>query len=135
MITIDTSGLIALIDRSDHYHVACVAAYDADGGPYIIPVAILAEIAWFLEQRYPPAVERALIADLLDGAYTASWGPQDLKRIQDLMERYDDLPLGLSDTAVIACAERHGGRVLTLDRRHFDVVARGERTLEVLPSS
>jgi predicted nucleic acid-binding protein len=33
-----------------------------------------------------------------------------------------DLPLGFADAAVIACAESKGGRVLTLDRRHFDVV-------------
>jgi predicted nucleic acid-binding protein len=33
---------------------------------------------------------------------------------------------------VIACAERNGGRVLTLDRRDFDVVA-GEGVITVLP--
>ena len=34
--------------------------------------------------------------------------------------------------AVIACAERHGGRVLTNDRRHFPIVARGERSIIVV---
>ena len=33
--------------------------------------------------------------------------------------------VGLSaDAAVVACAERNGGRVLTFDRRDFDVIAR-----------
>jgi len=40
------------------------------------------------------------------------------------MRRYADLPLGFSDAAVIACAERSGGSVLTFDRRDFEVVAR-----------
>jgi predicted nucleic acid-binding protein len=50
----------------------------------------------------------------------------------ELAARYADLPLGVADAAVAVCAERHGGRVLTLDRRDFDVVA-GEARLEVLP--
>jgi predicted nucleic acid-binding protein len=46
--------------------------------------------------------------------------------------RYADLPLGFADASVIACAERHGGRVLTLDLRHFGVVA-GEGRLTLIP--
>jgi len=46
---------------------------------------------------------------------------------------YADLPLGFADATVIACAERSGRKVLTLDRRHFGVVAR-EDTIEVLPT-
>jgi len=52
--------------------------------------------------------------------------------IRALTRRYADLPLGFADAAVIACAERHGGRVLTRDLRHFGVVAR-EGRLIVLP--
>lgn len=48
----------------------------------------------------------------------------DLARIRALVRRYADLPLGFADAAVIACAEREGGRVLTLDTRHFGTVAR-----------
>jgi predicted nucleic acid-binding protein len=45
---------------------------------------------------------------------------------------FRDLPLGYADAAVIACVERRGGNVLTLDRRHFGVVER-EGTIRVLP--
>jgi predicted nucleic acid-binding protein len=48
------------------------------------------------------------------------------------MRRYADLRLGLTDAFVAVCAERNGGRVLTLDRRHFDVLSR-ELALTVLP--
>jgi predicted nucleic acid-binding protein len=57
-----------------------------------------------------------------------------MDRIVELTERYHDLPLGLADAAVIACAERHRGKVLTTDHRHFLVVARGEASLTVLPA-
>ena len=60
-------------------------------------------------------------------------GDRDIPRVRQLMARYDDLPLGAADAFVAVCAERNGGRVLTLDRRHFDVVGR-ELGLEVLPA-
>ncbi|MFL5796358.1 MAG: hypothetical protein ACJ77A_00285 [Actinomycetota bacterium] len=50
----------------------------------------------------------------------------------DRVSRYADLPLGFHDASVVACAERSGGRVLTLDERDFRVVA-GEGRIEVLP--
>lgn len=59
-------------------------------------------------------------------------GERDLARVRQLLERYGDLRLGSADAFVIACAERNGKRVLTLDRRRFDVVGR-ELGLEVLP--
>ena len=133
MITLDTSGLFARINQEDEQHAACRAVLDQDPGPYVISTATLSEIAWIFETRLHPRVEQAFLDDLREGAYILDWDPQDIARIQQLIVRYQDLPLGLSDAAVIACAERSGGRVLSTDRRHFSVVARGEGTITVLP--
>ena len=46
----------------------------------------------------------------------------------------DEAMLGFSDAAVNALADRRGGRVLTLDLRHFGVVAR-EGRIVLLPES
>jgi hypothetical protein len=47
----------------------------------------------------------------------------DYARVAELIERYDDLPLGTTDASVIAVDERLGVReVATLDRRHFTAV-------------
>jgi hypothetical protein len=74
--------------------------------------------------------------DLETGVYTLECGEQDLPRTRELIRRYADLPLGFADAAVIACAERHGGRVLTLDLRDFGVVAReGRITLAPAPGA
>ncbi len=133
MLTFDTSGVAALLDRKDRNHHACLEVLRRDAGPYIVPAGVLAEIAWYLEDRFPPQVARTFLDDLRNGAYIMHWDPGDLKRIQQLIDRYEDLPLGFSNAAVITCAERHGGRVLTTDRRHFKVVARGEGTITPLP--
>jgi predicted nucleic acid-binding protein len=40
------------------------------------------------------------------------------------MSRYAELPLGFTDAAVVACAERNGGTVLTFDREALQTVSR-----------
>jgi hypothetical protein len=61
---------------------------------------------------------------------------QAISRTHELMRRYADLPLGFADAAVIACAERHRGRVLTLDLRDCGMVAReGRITLALAPGA
>jgi hypothetical protein len=59
-------------------------------------------------------------------------GETDLPRIRELVGRYADLPLGTADASVVACAERNGGRILTLDVRDLGAVAR-EVDLSILP--
>jgi predicted nucleic acid-binding protein len=133
VITLDTSGLLAYISIHDAYHSSVMSTMEADRGPYYVPVAALAEMTFMLERSLPSNVEQSFIADLADGRYSLHWDEGDLVRIGELTRRYADLRLGFADAAIIACAERHGGRVLSLDRRHFDVVGRGEGTISVLP--
>jgi predicted nucleic acid-binding protein len=132
VITLDTSGLLALFDEKDSHHTECREVVREDEGPLLLSVGVLAEIAWLLETRFPPHVEREFLEDIRAGAYTLSWESRDIARIQALAQKYADLPLGISDSAVITCAERSGGRVLTMDWRHFPV-ARGEKSITVLP--
>lgn len=133
MLTLDTSGLVAIIHRNDTSHDQAIHVLEAERGPLVIPVAIMSEIAYFLEERGGPRGILLLLQDISDGAYTLDCGDNDTERIQQLVSRYADLGLGFADSAVIACAERRAGRVFTFDKRHFPVVARGERTITVLP--
>lgn len=132
MITLDSSALVAILDMRDQHHAAVVTAIDKEQGPLFVPVSIMAEIAYFVERKSGQQSLAVFIEDILAGAYSLDHDEHGWHRILELVRRYDDLPLGLVDSAVIECAERHGGRVLTLDRRHFGVVAR-EGTIQVLP--
>jgi predicted nucleic acid-binding protein len=132
LITLDTSALVALLDRRDPQHREVRSALEADAGPYLIPAWILAEIAYFADVRMSSSAAGALLEDIETGAYTVECGDGDVPRIRELVARYADLPLGMADAAVIACAERNGGRVLTLDLRDFGVVAK-EGKITVLP--
>ena len=134
MITLDTSGFLAVARPEDHNHAACKAVLERDPGPYFISIAVLAEIAYMLEETFPPRALQPFLEDLRDQSYMLDWDANDITRVQQLTQRYESLRLGFADAAVIACAERHAGRVLTTDRRHFSVVARGERTITLLPT-
>ena len=134
MLTLDTSALIAILNRRDPHHSRVRRERDNHRGPYFVPAGILSEITYLVARALGPVPLDALLQDLESGAYTLDCGERDFTRIRQLVSRYDDLSLGFADAAVIACAERRTGHVLTLDRRDFDVVARGERTITVLPA-
>jgi predicted nucleic acid-binding protein len=132
LITLDTSGLFALLNRRDPDHGRAREALLEDSGPYLVPAGILAEVAYLVERRLGVGVLERFVLDLESGALSLECGEEDLPRIRELALRYADLPLGFADASVISCAERSGGGVLTLDRRDFDVVA-GEGKITPLP--
>lgn len=132
MITLDTSGVLALLSADDRNHRQARSVLQQDRGPYIVPCAILGEAAFMLERELSPPALDAFLGDIESGGFTLDFDRRDLQRARILIKRYADLRLGFVDAAVIACAERNGGRVLTLDLRHFGVVAR-EGTLTVFP--
>lgn len=131
LITLDTSALFALLNRRDPDHDAVAEALRADPGPYLVPAGILAEIGYLVERRLGPETLDALLADLEAGALALDCGDEELARVRELVRRYADLPLGFADATVIACAERHQGKVMTLDR-DFAVVAR-EGAITIVP--
>jgi hypothetical protein len=131
MLTLDTSGVIAAADRRDRHHDAVTAAM-ADGSSMLIPASILAETTYMLRRRLGALGERAFLEGLIDGEPLVDHEDR-LLRVVALIAKYADLDLSFADAAVVACAERHGGTILTLDRRDFDVVARGEGSITLVP--
>jgi uncharacterized protein len=60
--------------------------------------------------------------------------PSDRGRIVDLVDQYEDLPLGAVDASVAACERVGAAALATLDRRHFAVVRPRHRdSLTLLP--
>ena len=87
-----------------------------------------------LEARMGHTVLDAFLEDLQGRAFSLDCGENDLGRIRELIDRYADLPLGFADAAVVACAERNGGVILTFDLRHFSVIA-GEGRIRIAGQS
>ena len=133
MITLDTSAIFALLNRRDDA-ASSAKALEADRGPFLVPAATLGEVGFLVEDRLGVEVLDLFLEDLASGAYTLDCGEGDIPRVRLLVRRCADLSLGLVDAAVIACAERSSGRVMTFDLRDFGVVA-AERTITIVPGS
>jgi predicted nucleic acid-binding protein len=132
VITLDASAIFALLNGRERHHERVRQALENEQQPFFVPAGILAETAYLVESRLGSRVMDRFLTDLITGGFTIDCGEQDLRRVQELARRYSDLPLGVADATVIACAERNGGLVLTLDERHFRVVER-EGRIRVLP--
>jgi predicted nucleic acid-binding protein len=123
VITLDTSAIVALVNRSDVRHGDAARAL-VDHGPTVVPVAILAEVAQVLDQRLGPIATVGFLRGLEQGDSLLDCGDADVPRIRELMGRFTEPALGFTDAAVVACAERNGGEVLTFDRAALEPVAR-----------
>lgn len=123
MITLDTSGILALINDRDPHHAAARDAIET-GPALVAPALVLGEVGHVVAARAGQAALIRFLHSFEDGSVLLDRGDADIPRIRELLARFDDLTLGFTDAAVIACAERNGGRVLTFDRHGFEIVAR-----------
>lgn len=123
MITLDTSAVIALVNRSDVRHGDAARAL-GNHGPTVVPVAILADVARVLDERLGPMATVGFLRGLEEGDSLLDCGDADVPRIRELMARFTEPALRFTDAAVVACAERNGGHVLTFDRTALEPVAR-----------
>ncbi|MEM8777836.1 MAG: PIN domain-containing protein [Cyanobacteria bacterium P01_G01_bin.49] len=130
----DTSGIIAFLDRDDHYHslaVNIVANYQI-----YIPVTVLLEVDYLATKYLGERVARSFIEDLGDGSFNyLNIESNEIDKITKLMKRYKDLPLGFVDASLVVLVERHQIQsILTLDRRHFNLIQSEQvKYLEILP--
>jgi predicted nucleic acid-binding protein len=124
MIVADTSGLLALFNRREPRHDAVVKVVEGEDDPLVVSPYVVAELDYLMATRQGTAAERAVLEELSSGAYLlAEIGERDLRRAAGVVERYRDRAVGVADASVVVLAERFGTRsVLTLDRRHFDVL-------------
>jgi uncharacterized protein len=133
VITLDTSAIVALLNRSDHHHPEAARALAAGLGPTVVPLGIMAEVSFVLGRTLGAHATAAFLTGLEHGDSLLDCGDADLPRIRELMSRYAELDLGFADAAVVACAERNGGSVLTFDRRAMEIVAR-DVPISLVPS-
>ncbi|HEX9092991.1 MAG TPA: PIN domain-containing protein [Coriobacteriia bacterium] len=137
MIIVDTSGLLAALDASEPHHKAAARALTAAGAPRLLSPFVLAELDYLLATRVSTASERALLHEVVRGAYQLEpFAAEDISAVLSILERYPTLELGLADASLAVIAERHQAtEILTLDERHFRVL-RGPhgRPFRILPA-
>lgn len=136
MLVADAGPLIAALAADDRNHSRCVDVFSSASRPILVPALVITEVAYFVATRMGTAAERAFAGSIRCGDLTVEpVEPGDWERIEQLLEQYEDLGLGIVDASVVAACERLGEEKLaTLDHRHFGAVRpRHCASLELLP--
>ena len=124
---VDAGPLVALLDRADPKHEACVAALKSCREPLVTVWPAFTEAMYLLGRSWP--AQRALWSRLeTDALALAPLDETDAPRMRELMEKYRDLPMDLADAALVRVAERDSlTGIFTLDRKHFSIYRSGRR--------
>ena len=131
---VDTGELLALLDRDDRWHPACVAAFGALRLPLATTAAVLAELFHLVgDNRREVAAAWTL---LRSGAITvASIDDADLPALDALMARYHDRPMDFADATLVHLARRESlATVFTIDHDDFETYRiDGRKRFRIVP--
>ena len=121
MIIADTGFWLALANRTDRHHASALRALQGLREGLVTTWPVLTETCHLLLARLGGAAELSFLRGLQDGSCTIfAIGDTHLPRIEDLMQRYADLPMDLADASLVVLAEElHEGRILSTDERNF----------------
>jgi predicted nucleic acid-binding protein len=131
---IDAGAILALIDRSDHWHLPCVQAYNKSRLPLLTTEAVLTEV-FHLGER--DALDLSGVWRLLrSGAVQKSRiAHEELFQIQALMDGYADRPMDFADATLVHVAARERlSTILTVDHDDFETYRLpGRKRFTILP--
>lgn len=115
----DTGPWVALIDRSEGRHSECVEWIKGFKGDIFSSEAVLTEVLYLL--NFSAAAQSAVLDFVLTGAVIlAPSSVESLRRVKDLLRKYQDLPMDFADATLVVLAHDLGiDQVVTFDRRHF----------------
>lgn len=124
MIIADTSGLLALYNQREPAHQRVRAAVEANPGPLVVSPYVVAELDHLVATRMGLDAALTVLVELAGGAYElAAISAPELDECRQVVERYRDQEIGVADASLVVLARRYATRtILTLDRRHFEVV-------------
>jgi predicted nucleic acid-binding protein len=126
-VLVDAGPLVALLDRADSDHTACVAALQKLRDPLITLWPAFTEAMYLLRGSW--LGQKALWSRLeTDALGLAPLDESDAPRMRELMDKYRDTPMDLADAALVRVAERDSlVQIFTFDRTHFEIYRPGRR--------
>lgn len=115
-VVADTGPLLAAANRRDVAHRLASAIVASLGRELVVPAPVLVETDHLIRTRVGHATARLFLSDVIAGVHSVGYlTPGLLLRAVEFDARYADLNLGLTDSSVMAYAERHRLPILTFD--------------------
>ena len=138
MILLGVAGRREVVESpSQLAHKGCAAALLGAEGPLLLSPFVLAELDYLVGKLVGLEDELALLDEVAREAYElVSFGPADVERARQIIERYADHKIGLADASLVVLSERFGTNdLLSLDERHFRVLrGAGGAPFRILPA-
>ncbi|GLY65939.1 PIN domain-containing protein [Amycolatopsis taiwanensis] len=121
---VDTSALLAFFDRAEPDHEPVSEAVEQTNEPLVVSPFVIAELDYLVATRVGVDAELAVLREMAGGAWELPFfGPPELEQAARIVEKYRDQNIGVADASNVVLADRYHTRtILTLDRRHFDVL-------------
>ncbi|MGH3766044.1 MAG: PIN domain-containing protein [Pseudonocardiaceae bacterium] len=121
MIIADTSGLLASFNDREPQHERVRLCLDDTSEELVVSPFVLAELDYLISTRIGVAAELVMLRELTSQAYKlATVSAADLGAAADIVEKYQESNIGLTDASLVVLAGRYRThRILTLDHRHF----------------
>jgi hypothetical protein len=134
VILVDAGPMVALLRRRGQHHEERVEALRGLEAPLGTVWPAVTEAMFLLADR--PDAQDALANSPENEAITVlALGPQDGPRIRELMSKYHDRPMDITDAALVRVAERERlDTIFTVDGTDFAVYRLyGRRRFKVVP--
>ena len=132
---IDTGAILALLDKRDRWHSACVQTFPQLRLPLLTSEAVLTELFHLVgdSSREMEAAWKFVRSGALK---LATIEHAELLQLQALMLRYCDRPMDFADATLVYLAKREGlATIFTVDRADFEVYRiEGRRRFRILPT-
>jgi predicted nucleic acid-binding protein len=124
-VFLDTTPTYALLDARDQAHKRALAIFgQAAKDTLLTPLPTALELHGLLIKRKPsdPEAAHESVRSILRAYPLVFPTRDDTDAAADLLARYSDQRLTLTDALIASMAAREGARVLTFDDRHFSLM-------------
>lgn len=120
MIIADTGYWLALANRRDKHHNRAVEVTHQLNDSLITTWPVLTEVCHLLVNRLSVEAQLRFVRHFSQYAQLFDLKDVHLKRCAELMEKYSDLPMDLTDASLVVLAESMGsGEIFSTDKRDF----------------
>lgn len=124
-VFLDTTPTYALLDARDQAHKRALTIFErAAKDTLLVPLPTALELHGLLMKRKPsdPEAAHTSIRGVLSAYPLVFPTRDDTDAAADLLARYSDQRLTLTDALIASMAAREGAQVLTFDDRHFSLM-------------
>jgi uncharacterized protein len=132
---IDTGAILALLDRTDRWHLPCVETFRQLRLPLVTSQAVLTELFHMVGDDRKE-MEGAWKFVRSGAVAVAAIEHSELPQIHALMARYWDRPMDFADATLVHLAKRESlSTIFTVDHADFETYRiDGRRRFRVLPA-